>query len=97
MALHRADHPEFLLAINIFPADLDDPLQLHQLPGNLRNAPIEWVGCATTSDPDRSRCLDRDADHAHFVFWTILIQTVIGFGIAYLIDQKFRAMPSGPR
>ena len=27
---------------------------------------------------------------AHFVFWTILLQTLIGFGLAYLIDRKFR-------
>ena len=27
---------------------------------------------------------------AHFVFWTILLQTVIGFALAYLIDRKFR-------
>ena len=30
---------------------------------------------------------------AHFVFWTILLQTLIGFSLAYLIDRKFR----GPR
>ena len=27
---------------------------------------------------------------AHFVFWTIVIQTLLGFGLAYLIDRKFR-------
>ena len=27
---------------------------------------------------------------AHFVFWTILFQTLIGFSLAYLIDRKFR-------
>ena len=27
---------------------------------------------------------------AHFVFWTIFFQTLIGFGLAYLIDRKFR-------
>jgi multiple sugar transport system permease protein len=27
---------------------------------------------------------------AHFVFWTIALQTVIGFTLAYLIDRKFR-------
>ena len=27
---------------------------------------------------------------AHFVFWTILLQTLIGFTLAYLIDRKFR-------
>ena len=27
---------------------------------------------------------------AHFVFWTILLEMVIGFALAYLIDRKFR-------
>jgi multiple sugar transport system permease protein len=27
---------------------------------------------------------------AHFVFWTIVLQTLIGFALAYLIDRKFR-------
>jgi multiple sugar transport system permease protein len=27
---------------------------------------------------------------AHFVIWTILIETVLGFALAYLIDKKFR-------
>src|SRR5204862_896383 len=27
---------------------------------------------------------------AHFVFWTITLETLIGFGLAYLIDRKFR-------
>src|SRR5580765_6330467 len=27
---------------------------------------------------------------AHFVFWTIALETLIGFGLAWLIDRKFR-------
>ena len=27
---------------------------------------------------------------AHFVIWTIVLETLIGFGLAYLIDRKFR-------
>lgn len=27
---------------------------------------------------------------AHFVLWTIVLQTIIGFALAYLIDRKFR-------
>ena len=27
---------------------------------------------------------------AHFVFWTIFLQTLIGFTLAYLLDRKFR-------
>jgi len=34
--------------------------------------------------------MGRHAGHAHFLFWTILLETVIGFGLAYLIDRRFR-------
>jgi multiple sugar transport system permease protein len=27
---------------------------------------------------------------AHFLFWTILLQTLIGFGLAWLVDRRFR-------
>ena len=27
---------------------------------------------------------------AHFVFWTIVLETLLGFALAYLIDRKFR-------
>jgi multiple sugar transport system permease protein len=27
---------------------------------------------------------------AHFVIWTVVIETVLGFGLAFLIDKKFR-------
>ena len=27
---------------------------------------------------------------AHFVIWTVIIETVLGFGLAWLIDKKFR-------
>ena len=27
---------------------------------------------------------------AHFLFWTILLQTLLGFALAYLIDRRFR-------
>ncbi len=34
---------------------------------------------------------------AHFLFWTILLQTLIGFALAYLIDRASAATASGPR
>ena len=27
---------------------------------------------------------------AHFVFWTITLEMLLGFGLAYLLDRKFR-------
>jgi multiple sugar transport system permease protein len=39
------------------------------------------------SDPDIWIAMQTTAN---FVFWTIVLQTLIGFTLAYLIDRKFR-------
>ena len=81
-----------LLAINIFPliwtiylsftnyqrqpAEPADHQCRHQVvPGRYWARPISGPAMQAT---------------AHFVFWTILLQTLIGFALAYLIDRKFR-------
>ena len=43
---------------------------------------------AVLTDPDVWAAMQTTA---HFVFWTILLQTLIGFALAYLIDRKFFA------
>ncbi len=80
-----------LLAINIFPLIWAVYLSFTNFRANRPNAEIEGVGLR-----NYQRVLN-DADiwiamqtTAHFVFWTILLQTVIGFALAYLIDRKFR-------
>jgi multiple sugar transport system permease protein len=80
-----------LLAINIFPLVWTIYLSFTNYRANRPNAEVKSVGLANY------RSILGDADiwiamqaTAHFVFWTIALQTLLGFGLAYLIDRKFR-------
>jgi multiple sugar transport system permease protein len=79
-----------LLAINIFPLIWTIYLSFTNYKAN-RSAPIRDVGLAhyqsILTDPEIWHSMQVTA---HFVFWTILLETVIGFGLAYLIDRKFK-------
>ena len=80
-----------LLAINIFPLIWTIYLSFTDYRANRPNAEIKNIGL---------RFYERiltDSDiwygmqvTAHFVIWTIVFETLIGFGLAYLIDRKFR-------
>jgi multiple sugar transport system permease protein len=80
-----------LLAINIFPLLWTIQLSFTNYRANRPNAPAKAVGIehyqSILSDPDVWAAMQATA---HFVFWTILLQTLIGFALAYLIDRKFR-------
>lgn len=80
-----------LLAINIFPLIWAIYLSFTNYRANRPNAPVENVGLRNyervLTDPDIWMAMQTTA---HFVFWTIVLQTVIGFTLAYLIDRKFR-------
>ncbi|CCM79418.1 putative sugar ABC transporter, permease protein [Rhizobium mesoamericanum STM3625] len=80
-----------LLAINIFPLIWAIYLSFTNYRANRPNAPVLNVGLSNyervLTDPDIWQAMQTTA---HFVFWTILFQTVIGFALAYLIDRKFR-------
>jgi multiple sugar transport system permease protein len=80
-----------LLAINIFPLIWTIRLSFTNYRANKPNAPIKWLGLEHYTD------LLTDSDvwqamqvTARFVLWTIGIETVLGFGLAYLIDRKFK-------
>ena len=80
-----------LLAINIFPLVWAIRLSFTNYRANRPNAEVVNVGL------DNYRRILTDTDiwiamqtTAHFVFWTIVLQTVIGFTLAWLIDRKFR-------
>jgi multiple sugar transport system permease protein len=80
-----------LLAINIFPLIWTIALSFTNYRANRPNAPIRNIGI------DNYQSILTDADiwtamqaTAHFVVWTILLQTLIGFGLAYLINRRFR-------
>jgi multiple sugar transport system permease protein len=80
-----------LLAINIFPLIWTIYLSFTDYKANRPNAEVNGVGLR-----HYERILtDTDVWHsmqvtAHFVFWTIALETLIGFALAYLIDRKFR-------
>jgi multiple sugar transport system permease protein len=80
-----------LLAINIFPLIWAIYLSFTNFRANRPNAVVENVGLRNyervLNDPDIWVAMQTTA---HFVFWTILLQTIIGFTLAYLIDRKFR-------
>ncbi len=80
-----------LLAINIFPLIWTVKLSFTNFRANRPNASPVDVGIdnyvSVLTDPDVWAAMQTTA---HFVFWTIFLQTLIGFALAYLIDRKFR-------
>jgi multiple sugar transport system permease protein len=81
-----------LLAINIFPLIWTVRLSFTNFRANRPNEPIAWVGLRNyervLTDPDIWHNMQVTA---HFVLWTIAIQTLIGFTLAYLVNQRFRS------
>jgi len=80
-----------LLAINIFPLIWTIQLSFTNYRANRPNAPVRDLGtgnyASILSDADIWAAMQATA---HFVFWTIVLQTLIGFALAYLVDRKFR-------
>jgi multiple sugar transport system permease protein len=80
-----------LLAINVFPLIWTIRLSFTNFRANRPNATVLGVGIdnyvSVLTDPDIWQAMQATA---HFLFWTIFLQTLIGFGLAWLIDRKFR-------
>lgn len=80
-----------LLAINIFPLIWTIKLSFTNFKANRPNAPLMHLGIdnyvAILTDSDVWLAMQTTA---HFLIWTILIETVLGFFLAYLIDKKFK-------
>ena len=80
-----------LLAINIFPLIWAIRLSFTNYRANRPNAELANVGLGNyqriLTDSDIWIAMQTTA---HFVFWTILLETLIGFTLAYLIDRRFR-------
>ena len=80
-----------LLAINIFPLIWTIHLSFTNYRSNRPSAAIANVGIdnyiSVLTDPDIWAAMQATA---HFLFWTILLQTILGFTLAYLIDRRFR-------
>ena len=80
-----------LLAINIFPLIWTIRLSFTNFQANKPNAELKWVGLRNyqriLTDPDIWQTMQATA---HFLFWTLVFQVLIGFALAWLINRKFR-------
>ncbi len=80
-----------LLAINIFPLLWTIQLSFTNFRANRPNAPIRYIGFdnyrSILSDPDVWQAMQTTA---HFVFWSISLEVLLGFGLALLINRQFR-------
>lgn len=80
-----------LLAVNIFPLIWTIRLSFTDFRVNRPNNDVEWVGLRNyeriLSDPDIWATMQATA---HFLIWTIVLQVLIGFTLAFLINKKFR-------
>jgi multiple sugar transport system permease protein len=80
-----------LLAVNIFPLIWTIRLSFTNFRANQPNRPLKWVGFENyqniLNDPDVWNTMQATA---HFLVWTIVLQVLIGFALAWLINQKFR-------
>ncbi len=87
-----------LLAVNIFPLIWTVRLSFTNFRVNRPNEAPEFVGLRNYERilTDGDIWLTMQAT-AHFLFWTIALQVLIGFTLAYLINKNSKAMISGRR
>jgi len=80
-----------LLAVNIFPLIWTIRLSFTNFRANRPNAEVEWVGIENyvdiLTDPDIWQTMQATAN---FLIWTLVLQVLIGFALAWLINRKFR-------
>ncbi|RYI04109.1 MAG: sugar ABC transporter permease, partial [Acetobacteraceae bacterium] len=80
-----------LLAINIFPLIWTIRLSFTNYAANKPNAEVKWVGLRNyeriLTDED---IWSHMTTTAHFLIWTIVLQVIIGFTLAWLINRKFK-------
>ena len=80
-----------LLAVNIFPLIWTVRLSFTDFRANRPNREVEWVGLRNYERilTDGDVWLTMQAT-AHFVFWSLFFQVLIGFALAWLINRNFR-------
>ncbi|MFT4960208.1 MAG: multiple sugar transport system permease protein [Paracoccaceae bacterium] len=80
-----------LLAINIFPLIWTINLSFTNFKANRPNRAVEYIGFRNYERilNDSDIWLTMQAT-AHFVIWTIILQVLIGFTLAWLINEKFK-------
>ena len=80
-----------LLAVNIFPLIWTINLSFTNFKANRTNRAVDYIGTRNYERilNDTDIWLNMQAT-AHFLFWTIFFQVLIGFTLAYLINKKFK-------
>ena len=80
-----------LLAINIFPLIWTIRLSFTDFKANRATREVQNIGLRNYERilNDSDIWLNMQAT-AHFLFWTITLQVLIGFALAFLINQKFK-------
>jgi multiple sugar transport system permease protein len=80
-----------LLAINIFPLIWAIRLSFTNFRSNAQYMPSRFVGLDNyhdiLTDPDLWAAMQVTA---HFVFWSVTLEVILGFGLALLINRQFR-------
>ncbi|MEM7422137.1 MAG: sugar ABC transporter permease [Pseudomonadota bacterium] len=80
-----------LLAVNIFPLIWTIRLSFTNYRVNRPNRDVDWIGLRNyeriLTDTDTWQTMQATA---HFLVWTIVLQVLIGFTLAFLINKKFR-------
>jgi len=80
-----------LLAINIFPLLWNIYLSFTNYRANRPGDEIRWMGLANYERLLGSEDIWINMQHtAHFVVWTMAIQVVLGFGLAWLLNRQFK-------
>src|ERR1700750_2848228 len=80
-----------LLAINIFPLIWSIQLSFTNFKANRAVQGIQNVGILNYINILHDREIWSALQiTAHFLFWTILLQVLLGFSLAWLINRKFR-------
>jgi multiple sugar transport system permease protein len=80
-----------LLSINIFPLIWTIRLSFTNFAANKPNAEVKWVGLRNyTRILTDEKTWQSMQVTAHFLVWTIVLQVLIGFTLAWLINRKFR-------
>ncbi len=80
-----------LLAINIFPLLWTVWLSFTNYRANRPNAEVKWVGVRNYERILADDEIWLNLQHtAHFLVWTIVLQVLLGFGLAMLINRHFR-------
>jgi multiple sugar transport system permease protein len=80
-----------LLLINIFPLFWTIYLSFTNYRANRPNVPLKWLGLTHYKTVlGNAEVWAAMQATAHFVIWTIALETVIGFALAWLIDRRFR-------